>query len=47
VNKLFLEFDKAWWPEDFKGVNLLWLETEDKNIHDQHWLKEENGVSKA
>ncbi|KAG8318645.1 hypothetical protein J6590_001767 [Homalodisca vitripennis] len=24
INKLFLVYDNAWWPEDFQGIQLIW-----------------------
>lgn len=43
VNKIFLEFDSPFWPEDWTGFSLLWTQDDQKLIRqhrDDRWLED-------
>ncbi|XP_046688059.1 peroxisomal N(1)-acetyl-spermine/spermidine oxidase-like isoform X2 [Homalodisca vitripennis] len=39
INKLFLVYDNAWWPEDFQGIQLIWNCEEKEDADHQSWVR--------
>ncbi|KAG8308684.1 hypothetical protein J6590_104006 [Homalodisca vitripennis] len=38
INKLFLVYDNAWWPENFQGIQLIWNCEEKEDADHQSWV---------
>uniref|UniRef100_A0A1B6L922 Amine oxidase domain-containing protein n=1 Tax=Graphocephala atropunctata TaxID=36148 RepID=A0A1B6L922_9HEMI len=39
INKLFLVYDSAWWPEDFQGIQLIWDCEEKEDADHKSWAR--------